>query len=109
LFEHYEIHLKIRPESLRNFKAILKRAKLPTNIKLHILRHSFVTNLLESSENPLMWSLIWSTMPNRIFLRRTYGHVKAKVHAPAVKKYEAAILRKTTTKWKINYLFQKCL
>lgn len=48
-----EAYKPIDPSSLhRTFKVLLKRAKLPETIRLHDLRHTCATLLLDAGENP---------------------------------------------------------
>ena len=66
----------------RNFKPLLKRAKLP-NIRFHVLRHTFATLMLQNGEHPKVVQEMLGHATIAITMD-TYSHVLPNMQRDAV-------------------------
>jgi integrase len=88
----------LMPQNLvrRHFKPILKKANLPTSIRLYDLRHSCATLLLAAQENPKVVSERLGHATITLTLD-TYTHVLPSMQKAASQKLENMLFRKTGT------------
>lgn len=82
--------LSLRNLRVRHFKPILRRAKLPENLRVYDLRHSFATILLSEGEHPKVVSEALGHVSVTLTLD-VYSHVLPTMFENAAAKMEALL------------------